>query len=75
MSGTEELKQQILEIVRNRKETYGRVLVQSAMSKYDGKWRNMATKILPLSTKDSSRELRRWDYGNFAIIESLISLE
>jgi len=38
MPRMEEIKQQILEIIDTRKETYGRVLVQSGILKRDGKW-------------------------------------
>jgi len=75
MPHIEELKQQILKIVDARKETYGRVLVQSGILKQDGKWHNMITKVVPLHLKESPNSLRKLDYGNFAIIESLISLE
>jgi hypothetical protein len=71
----EELKQEILRIIQDRKETYGRVLVQSAISKRNGKWSNVVTKIIPLHSKENPGSLRKLDYGNFAIIEGLISLE
>jgi len=71
----EELKQEILRIIQARKETYGHVLVQSAISKRNGKWSNVVTRIVPLHSKESPDSLRKLDYGNFAIIESLISLE
>lgn len=75
MPSMEELKQEILEIINARKETYGRVLVQSGMLKRNGKWRNVVTKVVPLHSKESPDSLRKWNYGNFAIVESLISLE
>jgi hypothetical protein len=75
MSHTEELKRQVLEIIGARKETYGRVLVQSGILKRDGKWHNVVTKVIPLHLKESPNSLRKLDYGEFAIIESLISLE
>jgi len=75
MPHMEEIKQQILEIIDTRKETYGRVLVQSGILKRDGKWHNVITKVVPLHSKESPNPLKKWDYGSFAIIESLISLE
>jgi hypothetical protein len=75
MPTSEELKQQILDEIDIRKETYGSVLVQSAILKRDGNWLNMLTKMVPLHREDTLSSLRKWDYGNFAIIESLISLE
>lgn len=71
----DELKQHILEAIGARKETYGRVLVQSGIVKRDGQWHNVITKVVPLHLKESPSSLRKLDYGNFAIIESLISLE
>jgi len=75
MPRMEEIKQQILKIIGTRKETYGRVLVQSGILKRGGKWHNLITKIVPLHSKESPNPLKKWDYGSFAIIESLISLE
>lgn len=75
MPHMEEIKQQILEIIDTRKETYGRVLVQSGILKRDGKWHNVITKVVPLHTRESPNPSKKWDYGSFAIIESLVSLE
>jgi hypothetical protein len=75
MSNMEKLKQEIIEIIEARKETYGPVLVQSGISKRNGKWHNVVTKVVPLHSKERPNSLRKLDYGNFAIIESLISLE
>jgi hypothetical protein len=75
MPNSEEVKQQILETINAHKETYGRVLVQSGIIKRDGNWHNIITKIIPLHREDTPDSLKKWDYGNFAIIESLISLE
>jgi len=75
MPSMEELKQEILGIIEARKETYGRVLVQSGIMKRNGKWRNVVTKVVPLHSKETRDSLRKWDYGNFAIVETLISLE
>jgi hypothetical protein len=74
MSDSEKVKQQILGTINAYKETYGQVLVQSGIIKREGKWFNIITKIVPLHRNDAldPRSLRKWDYGNFAIIESLI---
>jgi len=75
MASMDELKEEILSIIEARKETYGRVLVQSGILKRAGKWVNVVTKIFPLHSKESPNSLKRMDYGNFAIVESLISLK
>src|SRR4030067_1210915 len=71
----EQTRQNMLPFIDAQKSTYGSTLVQTAIVKRDGKWRNMITKIIPLYMKDTFRPLKRLDYGDFAIIESLISLD
>jgi hypothetical protein len=71
----EEHKEEILGIIENRRNTYGKVLVQSAILKHDGKWLNIVTKLLPLFVGEEPAKLEKLDYGEFAIIESLISLD
>ena len=71
----EEHKEEILGIIENRRDTYGKILVQSAILKQEGKWQNIITKFLPLFVGEEPAKLEKLDYGEFAIIESLISLD
>ena len=75
MPSSNEVKEKLLENLYARKETYGKVLVQSAIKKKDGNWHNIITKVIPLFSKDNHSSLNKLDYGSFAIIESLISFE
>ena len=75
MSNTEEFRKQILEIIQARKESYGPVHVQSGIAKRNGTWQNVVTKVVPLHRTEKRDSLRKLDYGNFAIIEGLISIE
>lgn len=75
MSSPEEMKKEIIEIIQARKESYGPVLVQSGISRRNGKWQSIVTKVVPLHCKEKPDSLRKWDYADFAIIEGLISLE
>ncbi|MGD0978056.1 MAG: ATP-binding protein [Candidatus Bathyarchaeia archaeon] len=75
MSHEEESRKQILGLIQIRKDSYGSVLVQSAISKRKGKWQNIVTKIVPLHRQEKLDSLKKLDYGDFVIVESLISLE
>lgn len=74
MPSFEEVKKEILGIIDKRRNTYGKVLAQSAILRREGRWRNIVTKLLPLYVGEKPGKLEKLDYGEFAIIESLISL-
>lgn len=75
MPTSEELKQKILEEIDAQKESYGQVLIASAIIKQDSSWHNVLTKIIPLYHADDANQVRKLDYENFAIIENVISIE
>jgi hypothetical protein len=75
MSYEEESRKQILELIQIRRDSYGSVLVQSAVSKRKGRWQNVVTKIVPLHRQEKPKSLKKLDYRDFAIVESLISLD
>jgi hypothetical protein len=75
MSTSEQLRQKILEELNAQKENYGKIFIISAIAKREGTWYNILTKIIPLYSKNENAHLRKLDYGNFAIIENLISIE
>lgn len=74
MPSFEEVKKEILGIIDKRRDTYGKVLAQSAILRQDGRWQNIITKLLPLYVGEKPSKLEKLNYGEFAIIESLISL-
>ena len=71
-------QERIKEIVRKieaRRDSYGSVLVKSAIVKSDGVWKNSVTKILPLHKSDTYVPKEKLDYRNFALFEDIISLD
>jgi hypothetical protein len=43
--------------------------------KHEGMWKNIVTGILPLHVSDVHTPKEKVDYGNFVIIEDIISLD
>ena len=75
MSHHQERIEEIVGKIKARKDSYGSVLVKSAIVKSDGVWRNSITKILPLHKSDAYLPKEKLDYGNFALFEDIISLD
>jgi len=66
--------QEIIGKIEARRDSYGWVLVKSAIVKRDKVWENIITKILPLHKSDSYASKEKLDYGNLVFFEELISL-
>jgi hypothetical protein len=75
MPNHQELTKEILQKIDNRKSTYGSVSVKSSIMKHQGQWKNILTKILPLPSSDSYTLQEKLDYGDFVLVEKLITLE
>jgi len=69
----QELTEEIVQKINNRKSTYDSVLVKSAIMRQQGQWKNILTKILPLPFSDAYTPQEKLDYGNFALIEKLVT--
>jgi len=68
--------EEVIQKIEKRRNSYGSVLVKSAIMKQEGVWKNIVTKVLPLHVSDTSYTLKeKLDYGNFAIFEDIISLD
>jgi hypothetical protein len=66
---------EVIQKIEKRRDSYGSVLVKSAIMKQEGIWKNIVTKILPLHVSDVyTPPKRKLDYGKFAIFEDIISL-
>lgn len=70
-----ELAEEIIQKINNRKNTYGSVSVKSAILKHQGQWKNILTKILPLCSSEVYKPQTKLDYGDFILIEKLITLD
>jgi len=71
----QETTEEIIQKINNRKNTYGSVSVKSAIMKHQGQWKNILTKIVPLPSSDAYIPQRKLDYGNFVLVEELITLD
>jgi len=67
-------KDEILSILDNNKEFYGNVIVQSAIVKEKDVWKNIVTKIVPLYKNERKTPAKTLDYGDFVMIEEIISV-
>lgn len=71
----QELVEEIIRKIEARRQTYGQVLVKSIIFKQDQKWKNYVTKMLPLHISDARTIKEKLDYGNFVLLEEIISLD
>ena len=53
---------------------YGPFLVKSFIQKHKPFWKNVVTKIVPLSSLDTCDHQKKLDYGEFALVEEVVSL-
>jgi len=65
----------MVEKIETRRNSYGSVLVKSAIVKNDDVWENIVAKILPLHKSDSYILKDKLDYGDLILFEELISLD
>ena len=72
--GNIQVKDEILSILDNNKELYGNVKVQSAIVKENDVWKNIVTKIVPLYKNEKNTSTETLDYGDFVMIEDIISV-
>jgi len=75
MSNHQKLIDEIVRKIETRRNSYGSVLVKSAIVKLNNIWENRATKIVPLHKSDSYTPKEKLDYGNLIFFEELISLD
>jgi hypothetical protein len=75
VSHHQKLIEEIVGKIEIRRNSYGLVLVKSAIVKHDDVWENSVTKILPLHKSDSYVTKEKLDYGNLVLFEGLISLD
>jgi len=73
MSSHQKLKEQIIQKISKRR--YGSVLVKGTIRKQQGIWKNVVTKILPMYLSDTYTAKEKLDYGNFAMVEDVITLK
>ena len=73
MSSHQKLKEQIIQKISQRR--YGSVLAKGAIRKQQGIWKNVVIKILPMYLSDTYTVKEKLDYGNFAMVEDVITLK
>jgi len=67
--------EEVIRKIEGRRGSYGSVLVKSAIMRHEEAWKNIITKILPLHVSDLYTPKKKLDYGNFAMVEDVISLD
>lgn len=75
MSHHQNMIEEIVRKIENRRDSYGSVLVKGVLAKPSNVWENVVTKIVPLHKSDSYIPKEKFDYGNFVLFEELISLD
>jgi hypothetical protein len=75
MPSHQELVEEVAQKINNKRSMYGSVLITSAIRKQGDVWKNIVTKILPLHVSDTCTPKEKMDYGEFAIIEDLVTLD
>jgi len=75
MSYHQRLIEEAIHRIEERKRSYGSVLVKSAIMKREEIWANIVTKILALHFSDVHTPGEKIDYGDFAIVEEVVSLD
>jgi len=75
MSNVEKFVQELIQKIEARRDSYGSVLVKSAIVKNDGIWENYVTKILPLHKSDSHILKEKLGYHKSVLFEVIISLD
>jgi hypothetical protein len=73
MSSHQKLKEQIIQKISERR--YGSVLVKGVIGKHEGIWKNVVIKILPMYLSDTYTVKEKLDYGNFAMVEDVITVK
>lgn len=74
MSHHQKLIEEIIRKIEAKKDSYGSVLVKSAIVKHNDIWENSVTLILPLYKSDHYTPKDKLDYGDLILFEELISL-
>lgn len=74
MSTHQEMIDEIIHKISKRKSMYRSFLVKSFIYKHKSSWKNIVTKIVPLSSLDTYEHPKKLDYGDFALVEEVISL-
>lgn len=74
MATHQEVIEEFIQKVNKRHTTYGQVLLKSAIWKREGIWKNLVTKILPLPFSDTYTCRPKLDYGDFALLEKIITI-
>lgn len=75
MSHHQKLIEEIVGKIETRRNSYGSVLVKSAIVKNGNIWENIVAKILPLHKSHSYILKDKLDYGDLILFEELISLD
>lgn len=75
MSNHQERKQEVVRKLEARRDSYGKVLVRSALVRSGSVWETIVTIIVPLHKSASYNVKKKFDYGDFLLLEELISLD
>lgn len=75
MSNHQERKEEVVRKLEARRDSYGHVLVRSALVRSGSVWETIVTIIVPLHKSASYNPKKKFDYGDFVLFEELISLD
>jgi len=74
MSNHQKIIDEITKKISKRESMYGSFLVKSFIHKHKPSWKNIVTKIIPLSSLDTYEQQEKLDYGDVALVEEVVSL-
>lgn len=75
MSHHQKRIEEVIGKIEARRDSYGSVLVKSAIVKSGNVWESIVINIVPLHKSDSYNPKEKFDYGHFILFEELVSLE
>lgn len=74
MSNHQKMIDEITHKISTRESMYKSFLVKSFIHKHKPSWKNIVTKIVPLSSLDTRDHQKKLDYADFALVEEVVSL-
>jgi len=71
----EEAVDEVIDKLNSRRDMYGSVLVKGLFRKLNSVWVNVVSKVVPLCAFDVPQAQEWLDYGDFALVKTVVSLD
>jgi len=75
MSNHQKRMEEVIGRIEARRDSYGSVLVKSAVVKTGNVWESIVVNIVPLHKSESYNPKKKFDYGDFILFEELLALD